>query len=150
MNLSAASNTTIEAAAQSYRDQQLLDYIDSNDCDSDVSVFDEFSSLTSISNEMKMEQQITFQRSWDCEAIVYDLFDVISDRLESDEDDQKLICSTFLAALFNADKGEAATELAQSIDLDGWIQDYFKGKQKQEKPYYMTAPNLDFLNVRSA
>ena len=142
------SNAAIEIAAQDYRDQKLADYID--DYDAPVEgVFDEFSSLASISGEMKMEQQITFQRSWDDEAIVYDLFDVISDRLESDEDDQKLICSTFLAALFNADKGGAATELAQSADLDGWIQDYFKGKQKQEKPYYMTAPNLDFLNVRS-
>jgi hypothetical protein len=142
------SNTAIERAAQDYRDQKLADYLD--DYDSDVTVFDEFSSLASISGEMKMERQITFQRSWDDEALVYDLFDVISDRLESDEDDQKLICSTFLAALFNADKGGAATDLAQSADLDGWIQDYFKGKQKQEKPYYMTAPNLDFLNVRSA
>lgn len=131
------SNAAIEAAAQDYRDQKLADYL--GDYDSDVTVFDEFSSLASISGEMKMEQQITFQRSWDDEALVYDLFDVISDRLESDEYDQKLICSTFLAALFNTDKGGAATELAQSADLDGWIQDYFKGKQKQEKPYYMGA-----------
>jgi len=48
--------------------------------------------------------------------------------------------------LFNENKGQIATDLAQASDFETWVYDFFKYLQKNVS--YMSAPVLDFLNVR--
>ena len=56
---------------------------------------------------------------------------------------------TDAAALFNENKGEAATDLAQDCDFKTWVFDFFKYLQNS-KPAPFTKPNLEFLNLRGA
>jgi hypothetical protein len=139
------SNAAIEAAAQDYRDQQLADYLD--DYDAPVEgVFNECSPLDDIYQALVMEHEVTFQASWSFGPTIYTAFDILLDHIKDNVDTTELAASIFAAALFNKDKGAAATDLAQDCDFKSWVFDFFKYLQTHVS--YMAVPN--FSNIKGA
>jgi len=109
-------------------------------------VFDECSPLADIYEALMEQRKVTFQLGWHVKPTTYTAFDILLDRITENADTSELAASIFAAALFNQDKGVAATELAQGIDFKLWVFDFFKHLQKNVS--FMGFPNLDFLNIR--
>ena len=109
-------------------------------------VFDECSPLTDIYKALIDNRKVTFQADWDYLPATYTAFDILLDRITENAETSELAASIFAAALFNENKGQIATDLAQASDFEAWVYDFFKYLQKNVS--YMSVPNLDFLNVR--
>jgi hypothetical protein len=110
-------------------------------------LFDECSPLKDIYEALMFKREVTFQAGWNNEPTIYTAFDILLDRITENSDTTDLAASIFAAALFNENKGEAATDLAQDCDFKTWVFDFFKYLQN-EKPAPFTKPNLAFLNLR--
>ena len=113
------------------------------------SVFDECSPLADIYATLMLEREVTFQSAWHYEPTTYTAFDILLDRINENADTTDLAASIFSAALFNENKGQIATDLAQASDFEAWVYDFFKYLQNS-KPAPFTKPNLDFLTLRGA
>ena len=112
-------------------------------------VFDECSPLADIYATLMLEREVTFQSAWHYEPTTYTAFDILLDRINENADTTDLAASIFAAALFNENKGQIATDLAQASDFETWVFDFFKYLQNS-KPAPFTKPNLEFLNLRGA
>ena len=112
-------------------------------------VFDDCSPLKDIYAALMFKRKVTFQAGWHYESTTYTAFDILLDRINENADTTDLAASIFAAALFNENKGEIATDLAQASDFEAWVYDFFKYLQNS-KPAPFTKPNLEFLNVRGA
>ena len=112
-------------------------------------VFDDCSPLKDIYAALMVDREVTFQAGWHYEPTTYTAFDILLDRINENADTTDLAASIFAAALFNENKGEIATDLAQASDFEAWVYDFFKYLQNS-KPAPFTKPNLEFLNVRGA
>jgi hypothetical protein len=112
-------------------------------------VFDDCSPLKDIYAALMFKRKVTFQAGWNYEPTTYTAFDILLDRINENADTTDLAASIFAAALFNENKGEIATDLAQASDFEAWVYDFFKYLQNS-KPAPFTKPNLEFLNVRGA
>jgi len=112
-------------------------------------VFDDCSPLKDIYAALMFKREVTFQAAWNFEPTTYTAFDVLLDRINENADTTDLAASIFAAALFNENKGEIATDLAQASDFEAWVYDFFKYLQNS-KPAPFTKPNLEFLNLRGA
>ena len=110
-------------------------------------VFDDCSPLKDIYAALMFKREVTFQAAWNFEPTTYTAFDVLLDRINENADTTDLAASIFAAALFNENKGEIATDLAQASDFEAWVYDFFKYLQNS-KPAPFTKPNLEFLNLR--
>ena len=111
-------------------------------------LFDECSPLADIYEALIFKREVTFQAAWHYEPTTYTAFDILLDRITENADTTELAASIFAAALFNENKGQIATDLAQESDFETWVFDFFKYLQKNVS--YTRVPNLDFLNVRGA
>ena len=112
-------------------------------------VFNECSPLADIYATLMLEREVTFQSAWHYEPTTYTAFDILLDRINENADTTDLAASIFAAALFNENKGQIATDLAQASDFETWVFDFFKYLQNS-KPAPFTKPNLDFLTLRGA
>ena len=112
-------------------------------------VFDDCSPLKDIYAALMFKRKVTFQAGWHYEPTTYTAFDILLDRINENADTGDLAASIFAAALFNENKGETATDLAQASDFEAWVYDFFKYLQNS-KPAPFTKPNLEFLNLRGA
>ena len=112
-------------------------------------VFDECSPLADIYEALMFKREVTFQAAWHYEPTTYTAFDILLDRITENADTTELAASIFAAALFNENKGLAATDLAQDCDFMQWVYDFFDYLQN-EKPAPFGKLNLDFLTVRGA
>ena len=112
-------------------------------------VFDECSPLADIYEALMFKRKVTFQADWHYEPTTYTAFDILLDRINENADTTDLAASIFAAALFNENKGQIATDLAQASDFETWVFDFFKYLQNS-KPAPFTKPNLDFLTLRGA
>ena len=112
-------------------------------------VFDECSPLADIYKKLMLDREVTFQAGWNCEPTTYTAFDILLDRINENASTSDLAASIFAAALFNENKGQIATDLAQASDFEAWVYDFFKYLQNS-KPAPFTKPNLEFLNLRGA
>ena len=112
-------------------------------------VFDDCSPLKDIYAALMFKRKVTFQAGWNYEPTTYTAFDILLDRINENADTTDLAASIFAAALFNENKGEIATDLAQASDFEAWVYDFFKYLQNS-KPAPFTKPNLDFLTLRGA
>ena len=112
-------------------------------------VFDDCSPLKDIYEALMLKREVTFQASWHFEPTTYTAFDILLDRINENADTGDLAASIFASALFNENKGETATDLAQASDFEAWVYDFFKYLQNS-KPAPFTKPNLEFLNLRGA
>ena len=112
-------------------------------------VFDDCSPLKDIYAALMFKRKVTFQAGWNYEPTTYTAFDILLDRINENADTTDLAASIFAAALFNENKGEIATDLAQASDFEAWVFDFFKYLQNS-KPAPFTKPNLEFLNLRGA
>ena len=110
-------------------------------------VFDECSPLADIYEALMFKREVTFQAAWHYEPTTYTAFDILLDRITENADTTDLAASIFAAALFNENKGQIATDLAQASDFETWVFDFFKYLQNS-KPAPFTKPNLEFLNLR--
>ena len=113
------------------------------------SVFDECSPLADIFATLMFKREVTFQAGWNCEPTTYTAFDILLDRINENASTSDLAASIFAAALFNENKGQIATDLAQASNFEAWVYDFFKYLQNS-KPAPFTKPNLDFLTLRGA
>ena len=113
------------------------------------SVFDDCSPLKDIYEALMVDREVTFLAGWHFEPTIYTAFDILLDRINENADTTDLAASIFAAALFNENKGEIATDLAQASDFEAWVYDFFKYLQNS-KPAPFTKPNLEFLNLRGA
>ena len=113
------------------------------------SVFDECSPLADIFATLMFKREVTFQAGWEHSPTTYTAFDILLDRINENADTTDLAASIFSAALFNENKGQIATDLAQASDFEVWVYDFFKYLQNS-KPAPFTKPNLEFLNLRGA
>jgi hypothetical protein len=113
------------------------------------SVFDDCSPLKDIYEALMVDREVTFLAGWHFKPTTYTAFDILLDRINENADTTDLAASIFAAALFNENKGEIATDLAQASDFEAWVYDFFKYLQNS-KPAPFTKPNLEFLNVRGA
>ena len=113
------------------------------------SVFDECSPLADIFATLMFKREVTFQAGWEHSPTTYTAFDILLDRINENADTTDLAASIFSAALFNENKGQIATDLAQASDFEAWVYDFFKYLQNS-KPAPFTKPNLDFLTLRGA
>jgi hypothetical protein len=113
------------------------------------SVFDDCSPLKDIYEALMVDREVTFLAGWHFEPTIYTAFDILLDRINENADTTDLAASIFAAALFNENKGEAATDLAQDCDFKTWVYDFFKYLQNSN-PAPFTKPNLEFLNLRGA
>ena len=109
-------------------------------------VFDECSPLKDIYETLIEKRKVTFQAGWNYKPTTYTAFDILIDRITDDVDAGELAASIFAAALFNENKGAAATDLAQASDFEAWVFDFFKYLQNNVS--HMGVPNLDFLSIR--
>ena len=109
-------------------------------------VFDDCSPLKDIYAALMFKRKVTFQAGWNYEPTTYTAFDILLDRINENADTTDLAASIFAAALFNENKGETATDLAQASDFETWVYDFFKYLQNNVS--YMSVPNLDFLSIR--
>ena len=109
-------------------------------------VFDECSPLKDIYEALIEKREVTFQAGWSYSPTTYTAFDILLDRITDDVDAGELAASIFAAALFNENKGAAATDLAQASDFEAWVFDFFKYLQNNVS--HMGVPNLDFLSIR--
>ena len=126
MNLNL-SNYDIEDAAQNWRDNQLADYLAEVNCECDTELFDENSEIPRILGEMVMEREVYFQPSWQMNPTLFTVQSIVLDRLEwGDEADQFAISKCFTAAMFNEDQGNSAVDIAQSVDMEKWVTEFFK------------------------
>jgi len=112
-------------------------------------LFDECSPLADIYEALIFKREVTFQAAWHYEPTTYTAFDILLDRITENADTTELAASIFAAALFNENKGQIATDLAQESDFETWVYDFFKYLQNS-KPAPFTKPNLDFLTLRGA
>ena len=112
-------------------------------------VFDHCSPLNDIYEALITDRKVTFQAGWSYFPSTYTAYDILLDRITENADTSELAASIFAAALFNENKGAAATDLAQASDFEAWVYDFFKYLQNS-KPAPFTKPNLEFLNVRGA
>ena len=112
-------------------------------------VFDDCSPLKDIYEALMFKREVTFQAAWHYEPTTYTAFDILLDRINENADTTDLAATIFAAALFNENKGETATDLAQASDFEAWVFDFFKYLQNS-KPAPFTKPNLEFLNLRGA
>jgi len=112
-------------------------------------VFDECSPRTDIYKALIDNRKVTFQADWDYLPATYTAFDILLDRITENAETSELAASIFAAALFNENKGQIATDLAQASDFEAWVYDFFKYLQNS-KPAPFTKPNLEFLNLRGA
>jgi hypothetical protein len=110
-------------------------------------VFDDCSPLKDIYAALMFKREVTFQAGWHFEPTTYTAFDILLDRINENADTTDLAASIFAAALFNENKGQSATDLAQASDFEAWVFDFFKYLQNS-KPAPFTKPNLEFLNLR--
>ena len=113
------------------------------------SVFDDCSPLKDIYEALMVDREVTFLAGWHFEPTIYTAFDILLDRINENADTTDLAASIFAAALFNENKGQSATDLAQDCDFKTWVFDFFKYLQNS-KPAPFTKPNLEFLNLRGA
>jgi hypothetical protein len=112
-------------------------------------VFDECSSIQDICDQMVSEREVIYQSSTDPLPTTYTPFDIMYERIQENAAEMEVSAKVFAAAMFNEDKGGAATEIAQSCDFNEWIFEFFKSLQNQKPHTYLfTKPNLDFLNIR--
>tara|TARA_B110000211_G_scaffold225956_1_gene278916 strand:- start:706 stop:1122 length:417 start_codon:yes stop_codon:yes gene_type:complete len=109
-------------------------------------VFDECSPLKDIYETLIEKRKVTFQAGWNYKPTTYTAFDILIDRITDDVDAGELAASIFAAALFNENKGAAATDLAQASEFEAWVFDFFKYLQNNVS--HMSMPNLDFLSIR--
>ena len=109
-------------------------------------LFDECSPLKDIYEALIEKREVTFQAGWSYSPTTYTAFDILLDRITDDVDAGELAASIFAAALFNENKGAAATDLAQASDFEAWVFDFFKYLQNNVS--HMGVPNLDFLSIR--
>ena len=109
-------------------------------------VFDECSQLKDIYEVLIEKREVTFQAGWNYKPTTYTAFDILIDRITDDVDAGELAASIFAAALFNENKGAAATDLAQASEFEAWVFDFFKYLQNNVS--HMSMPNLDFLSIR--
>ena len=109
-------------------------------------VFDECSPLKDIYETLIEKREVTFQAGWNYKPTTYTAFDILIDRITDDVDAGELAASIFAAALFNENKGAAATDLAQASEFEAWVFDFFKYLQNNVS--HMSMPNLDFLSIR--
>ena len=112
-------------------------------------LFDECSPLADIYEALIFKREVTFQAAWHYEPTTYTAFDILLDRINENASTSDLAASIFSAALFNENKGQIATDLAQASDFEAWVYDFFKYLQNS-KPAPFTKPNLEFLNLRGA
>jgi hypothetical protein len=110
-------------------------------------VFDDCSPLKDIYEALMLKREVTFQASWHFEPTTYTAFDILLDRINENADTGDLAASIFASALFNENKGETATDLAQASDFEAWVFDFFKYLQNS-KPAPFGKINLDFLSIR--
>jgi hypothetical protein len=110
-------------------------------------VFDDCSPLKDIYEALMFKREVTFQASWHFEPTTYTAFDILLDRINENADTGDLAASIFASALFNENKGETATDLAQASDFEAWVFDFFKYLQNS-KPAPFGKINLDFLSIR--
>ena len=126
MNLNS-SNYDIENAAQDWRDNQLADYLAVVDSESDTKIFDENCEIANILGEMVLEREVYFQPSWQMNPTLFTVQFIVLDRLEwGDESDQFAISKCFTAAMFNEDQGNSAVDIAQSVDMERWVTEFFE------------------------
>jgi hypothetical protein len=111
------------------------------------SVFDDCSPLKDIYEALMVDREVTFLAGWHFEPTIYTAFDILLDRINENADTGDLAASIFAAALFNENKGETATDLAQDCDFKTWVYDFFKYLQNS-KPAPFGKINLDFLSIR--
>ena len=109
-------------------------------------VFDECSPLADIYKALMVDREVTFQAEWQYSSTTYTPYDILLDRITENVDTSELAASIFAAALFNENKGAAATDLAQASDFEAWVFDFFKYLQNNVS--HMGVPNLDFLSIR--
>jgi len=109
-------------------------------------VFDDCSPLKDIYEALMFKRKVTFQAGWHYEPTTYTAFDILLDRINENADTTDLAASIFAAALFNENKGETATDLAQASDFKAWVYDFFKYLQNNVSN--MSMPNLEFLSIR--
>ena len=109
-------------------------------------VFDECSPLKDIYEALIEKREVTFQAGWSYRPTTYTAFDILLDRITENADTSELAASIFAAALFNENKGEIATDLAQASEFEAWVFDFFKYLQNNVS--HMGVPNLDFLSIR--
>ena len=112
-------------------------------------LFDECSPLADIYEALMFKREVTFQADWHYEPTTYTAFDILLDRINENASTSDLAASIFAAALFNENKGQIATDLAQDSDFEAWVYDFFKYLQNS-KPAPFPKPNLDFLTLRGA
>jgi hypothetical protein len=137
MNLRDANIVEIEEAAAQWQDAEFEKYMRQFDVEPDAKVFDENSEIPKIIEEMRMEGEVYFEPSWQFTPTLYTLQSVILDRLEwGAEEDQFAISKCFVAAFTNEDKGGLAVEIAQSVDAEIWISDFFK-REIENVPHYL-------------
>ena len=89
-------------------------------------VFDHCSPLDDIYEALVADREVTFQAGWSPFPSTYTAYDILLDRITENTDTSELAASIFAAALFNQNKGEAATDLAQGSDFKDWVFDFFK------------------------
>jgi len=125
---------------------QVNAYTDDYDAPVD-GVFNECSPLADIYKKLMMDREVTFQAGWNPEPTTYTAFDILLDRVNENASVTDQAASIFAAALFNENKGQAATDLAQDCDFMQWVYDFFDYLQN-EKPAPFGKLNLDFLSIR--
>ena len=104
---------------------QIAEYADINETPIE-SVFDHCSPLSDIYEALMIDREVTFQAGWSPFPSTYTPYDILLDRITENADTSELAASIFAAALFNQNKGEAATDLAQHSDFKDWVFDFFK------------------------
>ena len=108
-------------------------------------VFDDCSPLEDIYQTLITDREVNYQASWLFNAKKYTAFDIIIDRIQENVEDGELAAEIFAAVLFNEEKGDRATKLAQASDFETWVYDFFRYMQK--KPMF-EKPDLSFLTIR--
>ena len=137
MNLRDANIVDIEEACAQWQDAEFEKYMRQFDVEPDTKIFDEKSDIPKILEEMILEGEVYFEPSWQMKPTLYTLQSVILDRLEwGAEEDQFAISKCFVAAFSNRDKGCLAVEIAQSVDLEIWISEFFK-REIENVPTYL-------------
>ena len=93
----------------------------------DTKIFDENCEIANILGEMVLEREVYFQPSWQMNPTLFTVQSIVLDRLEwGDESDQFAISKCFTAAMFNEDQGNSAVDIAQSVDMEKWVTEFFE------------------------
>ena len=115
--------------------EQVNAHTDTHDATSNQ-LFNECSPLEDIYQILFSERKVYYQNGWYFTPTVYTPFDILLDRIQNNVEDQELAAAVFEAALFNEQKGEAATTIAQSSEFKQWAHEFFDYQQKLKPPTY--------------